>query len=344
MLGAVWAAAVPAVSGADAAAVLTVERVTVCGCSLPNFSLEDAWRQALELGFSGIEIAVFADNENEKADRYPWVVVDRLTADEKVRLQALAGRFRHVTTHLPYGAAMRPLARDPVIREKSRRELHRALDDSGFWRAQVATVHVMSEPGLAYAAVRAELIDLYRELGAHAATLGVRLAIETTRPYAVAEYLDLVRAIDRENVGATVDTGHISFYRDDLAVAATERETPEAVRRYNDLLLRIVTELGPKLFHLHVDEVRRVDWREHFVPGQGIVDWARLFGQLSRMRYRGLLAAEILYYDGATDTGLLRTRVFTQRTREGAPAAGLRATREFFAEVMRALPAAPSPK
>ncbi len=321
-------AAAPASPGAG---VLSLERVTVAGCGFPNFTFEAALLQARALGFAGVEIAVFPEKITAYGESYPWAVVDRLTADERVRLRALVRSFRHVTTHLPYGPELRPLAADPALREQSRRELHRALDDSAFWGAELANLHVLSEPGVAYADARPALIALYRELGDHAARLGLRLAIETTRPYRMADYLDLVKSVDHPHVGGTVDTGHMVFYRPELGVEGAARQTPAGIRRYNDLVAEFVAGLGPKLFHLHIDDLRAVDWREHFLPGEGIIDWPRLFTQLTQMDYRGVLAAEILYYSGAADTGPLQKRVFTEKTREGEPAAGLRRMREFLA-------------
>jgi sugar phosphate isomerase/epimerase len=309
-----------------------LDRVTVVGCSFPNYTLEGALTKAAELGFAGVELAVFQEKETTYGETYPWVVVERLDAAEKMRLRALLQGFRHVTTHLPYGTELRPIAADATIRERSRRELHRALDDSGFWGAELANIHVMSEPGVGYAAAKPQLVALYRELADHAARLGLRLAIETTRPYAVVDYLDLIRAIDRPNVGGTIDTGHMGFFRPELGVEGAARQTPAGRRRYNDLIAEFIGQLGPKLYHLHIDEVRAVDWREHFVPGTGIIDWPRLFRELADAHYGGLLAAEILYYDGAGDLGPDYKRVFTQRTRAGAPEQGLREMRAFLAQ------------
>lgn len=339
-LGAVNAGAAEEPAGKPASRGLALSQFTVAGCSLPNFSLEDALRKLHELSFAGVEIAVFIENKSKGGDTYPCAVVSELGEEEKRRLKALAQRFQHVSTHLPYGPEMRPIAADPAIRARSRRELHRAIEDSGFWGSRLANIHVLSEPGVGFAEAKVELVELYRELGDHAGRLGIRLAIEITPPYRMAEYLELVRAIDRENVGGSIDTGHMNFYRADLAVEGAARQTPEGVRRYNDMIVEFMTALGPKLYHLHVDDVRAADWREHFVPGAGILDWPRLLGQLARMDYRGLLAAEILYYEGATDTGLLQTRVFSMKTQDGAPAAGLRQMRKFFAKL---LPPEPRP-
>ncbi len=198
------------------------------------------------------------------------------------------------------------------LRAKSRREVLRSVDDSGFWGASVATVHVASEKDVSFADAKTELVDFYRELGERAAKHGVRLGIETTRPYKVAEYLELVESVGLENVGGTLDTGHMSFFADH-GVANSERGTPTGIRRYNDLIMEVARGLGSKLFHLHVHDVRARDWRDHYVPGTGIVDWRRLLGHLSDSGYSRLFAAEILYYDGPQEPGLRAARQFFEQ-------------------------------
>lgn len=326
--------AVFSAGAATAAPADRLDRLTVAGCSLPNHTLAEALERLHALGFAGVEIATFADNEKTNApDSAPWVVVDRLAPEEKRRLREAAGKFRHVSVHLPYGQTVRPLAPEAAVREATRRELRRALDDGAFLGARLANVHVLTEPGLAFAAALPELVRLYRELGDEAATRGMRLAIEITRPYTAADYLALIRAVAHPNVGGSIDTGHVHFFAE-LADARKQRQTPEAVRAYNDLLHDLVGQLGPKLFHVHLDDVRRVDWREHFVPGTGIIDWPRFFGALRAVDYRGLLVLELLYYVGADDTGASITRAFRERTPDGAAVAGLEAARAHLAPLI----------
>jgi sugar phosphate isomerase/epimerase len=292
---------------------LDISRFTVCGCSLTNLGFEGALRKILELGYSGIEIATFVEKDSPQGDTYPYAVVDRLSGTDRSRLRALVKQFRHVTTHLPYYPDFRPIVADRAVREKSRGELFRSIDDSGFWGASVATVHVVSEKNVPFAAAKADLVGLYRELGDRAAKHRMRLAIETTRPYTAAEYLALIDAVGRDNVGGTLDTGHMSFFASDLPFPKEERSNPAAIRSYNDLLLKIAKSLGPKLFHLHVHDVRASDWRDHFVPGSGIVDFPRLLKHLDDAGYAGLLAAEILYYDGPQFAGLQHTRRYFEK-------------------------------
>lgn len=322
--------------GPQLAAKGELSRLTVAGCSFPNTTLIEALAQAAALGFDGIEIATFADNAKPAnarvADRYPWVVIDELSDQEKTLLRAAVQKFRHVSVHLPYGPTLRPITPDPGTREASRRELRRALDDGAFLGASVANIHVLTETGMDFETALPELVALYRELGDYAQVRGMRLAIEITRPYTAAEYLRMIETIAHPNVGGAIDTGHVHFFAE-LAAARKARHEPASIRAYNDLLTDLVQKLGPKLFHVHLDDVRRVDWREHFVPGTGIIDWPRFFRELETVSYSGLLVLELLYYVGAADTTNLM-RAFTQRTPDGAAAAGLRASRDYLEGVI----------
>lgn len=321
-------AVLSALAAAVSAAGPLRERLTVAGCSLPNHSLSEAIAQVKALGFAGVEIATFADNEKlNPPDSAPWVVLDQLSAAEKAQLKAAVAGFRHVSVHLPYGKAMLPIAADAAVRAASRRELQRAIDDGAFLGAHLANIHILTEAGLSFDAALPQLVQLYREIGDYAQARGLRLAIEITRPYTAAQYLRLVREVAHPNVGGCIDTGHVHFF-EELAPARRTRQTPESVRAYNDLLADLVRQLGPRLFHLHLDDVRRVDWREHFVPGTGIIDWPRLFRELDAVHYSGLFVLELLYYVGAEDAGANLTRAFTQRTPDGAAPAGLRAARD----------------
>src|SRR4051812_45171316 len=65
------------------------DRFTVAGCSLPNQPLPDVLAAVKAMEFAGVEIATFADNAKTNApDTSPWVVVDELSAEEKVKLKA----------------------------------------------------------------------------------------------------------------------------------------------------------------------------------------------------------------------------------------------------------------
>jgi sugar phosphate isomerase/epimerase len=118
------------------------------------------------------------------------------------------------------------------------------------------------------------------------------------------------------HVGGAVDTGHTRSYRADIGVGDSDRGTPQAAKRYNDVMMQKVEGLGSKLFHFHVHDVRPADWREHRTLGTGLVDWQRLLGYLGRTGYKGMFAIEL---------------------EEAPPVEHLRRSREVFDEWLRKL-------
>jgi sugar phosphate isomerase/epimerase len=282
-------AALPASAAPNS--VLRLSQLTASTASLSGMDFAGALRQIREMGFGGVEILTFTGAKHS-AGPIPGAVVSQLGAEEKRRLRAAVGRFEHVSTHLPFHG-LRPVARDPGIRKSTLDLLHTAIDDSGFWGATVATLHVAPEPGVTYDQLWPDLLSVFRELGDHAAKYHLRLGIETGAPDTVKQYLALIRDINHEFVGGTVDTGHTRGYTKDIGIAEDDRATPHGARRYNDVLMQKVEGLGLKLFHFHVDDVRPPDWREHRTLGTGLVEWTRLLAYVSRTGYRGMFAAEL---------------------------------------------------
>lgn len=307
--------AVPALlsaATAASAAALHISQLGSSTASLAGFSFEGALEKLRDLGFDGVEISTYT-GASHSAGLFPGAIVADLPDKDKPRLQAAVRKFRLVSTHLPH-RGMRMFAADPAIRKASVDLVHRAIDDSGFWGASVGTLHAAQEPGVAEEKLWADMLAVFRELGDHAAKYNLRLGIETGYPNTVAGYLRLIREIDHRYVGATVDTGHIKSYRQDIGIADSERETTRGARRYNDVLLEIVQELGAKLFHFHVDDVRPADWRDHRKLGTGLVDWVRLLQRVSKIGYQGAFAIEL---------------------EESPPVQALVESRAFFADVLR---------
>jgi len=290
--------------------VLEIGQLSASTASLSGMTFEQSLAKIRELGFGGVDIITSVGNKHSIGP-IPGAVVAEMSEEERRRCRAAVGRFKHVSTHLPF-VGLRPLAADPALRKAARDQLHRAIDDSGFWGASVAAVHAPSEPGKTYAELRGELIDLFHELGEHAAKVKLRLGIETMQPNRIKDYLALIRDVNHDFVGGLVDVGHIGYYRADLQVADADRATPKGVRRYNDLLLEVVQELGPKLLHFHVHDVRPSDWRDHRTIGSGLIDWARLLGYLSKIGYPGALVIEL--EESPPIDALVESRLFFERT------------------------------
>jgi len=271
--------------------VLSIPQLTLATASLAGFTLENCFKEIARLKFGGVEI--FADlGRRHSLGELPGAIVDRLTPSEKKTLRRLAGKFRFVTTHLPFHE-MRPVDTNPAVREPSIAAIERGIRDSGWWGASVGVLHVAREELADYRPVWTNLIETYRRFGDLAAKHKLRLGIETGWPETVDDYLTLIKEIDHDHVGGTVDTGHTRTYRRDIQLADTQLNSDKGRKRYNDVLMRKVEGLGPKLFHFHVDDVRATDWREHRTLGRGIVDWQRLLRHLENVGYRGSFAMEL---------------------------------------------------
>jgi sugar phosphate isomerase/epimerase len=281
----------PYLQTAGAAAAVEISQLTSSTASLSGLTFEEALKMIRKLGFSGVEILTFADGKHSVGP-LPGVEVSLLTGPEKEHLRAEVGRLEHVSTHLPF-YGMRPGATDPAVQQATYDRLHRAVDDSAYWGATMVTAHAASEPGASFEQIKPQLVSFFRGLGDHAAKYKMRLGIETGYPSTVKDYLSLIRDIDHDFVGGTIDTGHERAYRMDIGIDDSERATEKGARRYNDVLMEIVKGLGPKLFHFHVDDVRPSDWRDHRTLGSGLVDWTRLLGYLSQVNYRGMFAIEL---------------------------------------------------
>ncbi len=282
--------------------------------SCAGMTFPEALQTVRQLGFAGFEILTFIGAKHSLGP-IPGVVVSRLDKREAQRLQSEVRKFRHVSTHLPFHG-LRPVSMDPGVRQAALQDIHRAIDDSAFWGAAMATLHHAGDPNVPLQKIWNEACSVYRELGDHAAKYNLRLGIETGAPNTVQEYLALIRDIDHDFVGGTVDTGHTRAYRQDIKIDDSERATPKGARRYNEVLMQKVEGLGPKLFHFHVDDVRPADWREHRTLGSGLVDWPRLLGYLSGTGYTGTFAIEL---------------------EESPPVAALQQSWKFYEECIREL-------
>lgn len=138
---------------------------------------------------------------------------------------------------------------------------------------------------------RAVAVETLRELADSALHLGVRMAVENGGQCpGVRSFLSLLDELDHSNIGATLDTGHLT-----QLLTPGEQCTADAVRRYNELLLSLAAELTHrgKLFHVHLNDVHAGDFGDHYAPGTGVVDFPALFSLLQDSEYGGLLAIEM---------------------------------------------------
>ena len=132
----------------------------------------------------------------------------------------------------------------------------------------VTGTRTANERDAAIAAVTRNLVPVLD----HARASGVRLAIEPLNRFetslfnTVAQTLELVRAVDRPELGLLLDTFHMNI---------EERSQPAAIRA-----------AGSSLFHLHACG------NDRGAPGGDGIDWPGIRDALGEIGYRGAISIE----------------------------------------------------
>lgn len=116
-------------------------------------------------------------------------------------------------------------------------------------------------------------------LAALAEKLGIKLAVENMTGKRrvgsdTSELTELVSKINNSHLGLCLDTGH-AF-----------------VGKENVDLSKDVFECGKNLIALHIQDTDGKKDR-HWLPGQGIIDWAQFMKDLASIDYQGVLTLEI---------------------------------------------------
>ena len=244
------------------------------------------------LGFQTIELHPMG-SPDARPGMPPGFEFDRMTDEDKERLKAALQPFRYVSTHLPWVDTPYFSPFGPS-HEYGVRRIETALQASAFVGAEVANLHVQRSAHIGLEDAWPMLVRTFHRWGDMARDLGLRLAIETGYPESVREFVKLVRDVDHDHVGATIDVGHQKNYAELTArVKPEDKATPEGIRAYNDVTLQIIDELGAKTFHMHVHDIEPETWAEHKPLVHGFVDYPRLIAKLRDIDYQGLLVFEI---------------------------------------------------
>ena len=244
------------------------------------------------LGFQTIELHPMGSPE-ARPGMPPGFEFESISDAEKRRIKESLIPFRYLSTHLPwvdtpYFSPFAPSHEYGVSR------IDTALEATAFLGAELANIHVQRSAHISLEDAWPMLIDSFRRWGGIAQDLGFRLAIETGYPASVKDFVRLIREVDHDYVGATIDVGHQKSYAELVArVKPEDKGTPEGILAYNDVTHEIIDQLGSKVFHMHVHDIEPETWDEHKPLVHGFVDYPRLLAKLRKINYQGLLVFEI---------------------------------------------------
>lgn len=128
-----------------------------------------------------------------------------------------------------------------------------------------------------------------RRVGDHAATLGIRVGLETHPPLITnADVgLETMRRVDHKNVGINFDTANMYYYTEGIDAAAELERMIEHV------------------VHVHLKD-SRMGFKDWFFPaiGEGTIPLARMFATLNAAGYDGPYSLEIEGVEGEGEQSL----------------------------------------
>ena len=253
--------------------------MTAWGCC----SLSEALARSAECGLKTVE----AHFINLSAESGRFYCAD-LDAVDWQRVEEALTPFDHFTVHAPQ-SNITPVASNPIVREESLWQIKDSIVGAGRLGAGTVVVHKRINPEREARCLQdPHAIDVFRGLGDYATEHGTTIGVENAAKSSQ-EYIDFVRGIDHPAVGANVDIGHIAcFTCFDRSQPATEHD----IERYNREITSVLKGLNEKILSIHLHDVLPGDWRDHQIPGKGLIDFPNVIRCLREMEYSGTAILE----------------------------------------------------
>jgi len=260
--------------------------ISATGC-FAGYELFDALSNAYELGFQSV--AVFPQGPAEHSlGELPKLQFYNADDTHRGHIKEALHKFKHILIHQAWDD-----------------QWHRWIDCAEFVGAKIVTVHAgtrkPSEPQEQFLERRVRFL---RPIVDHAQNKGIKIGVENEGGK-YEDYVSLLHATPHPAVGATIDAGHCAYFDEVESIGNID----ERVKRLNDVICRLVRELGERVCHFHIHNVRRYEavdftripdpyWKpgslidHRSVPG-GEIDFPRLFVALKEIGYTGMFELEL---------------------------------------------------
>lgn len=224
-------------------------------------------------------------------------VVGRNDPERGVRYAPLVERARTLgvdiwSVHLPFGTNWDVSSLDAEVREYAIAGCVEIMERGVTWGALKAILHPSYEP--IPDAERSDRVKLCAEslhtLAEEADRIGIQIAVECLPRTCLGntgdEILTLLEA--HPSLGVCCDVNHLLH------------ETPE----------EFIAKVGSRIVTLHISDYDAVDER-HWLPGEGVIDWAAVVRELVRAGYQGPWMYEVVRSKPGDETPLTPERLMT---------------------------------
>lgn len=240
---------------------------------LYQYDLKDAIPLIAGLGFDGVDLW----------GGRPHIYRQDYTREELAELRKyIAGHGLEVASLMPafYRYPHSLSSPNPKIRRDSIHYMRESIENA----AVLGTKTVLVVPDLSlYGQSRQDsfqrLVDSIDEISTFAMQFELMLGIEvlyadeTDLVDSSDAALEIIRRLDRPNLGVVVDTGTLNL----------SKESPE----------EMLKKLDGCLLQIHVNDNHGVEKQENLIPGEGNYDFAGLIRTLKAWKYSGYLSAEL---------------------------------------------------
>lgn len=248
------------------------ERVSLGMPSLAGYELFSALGKAKELGFQSVMSLPGGPNTRHSLGEFPTFGFYEESLQYREQLKNILKSFKFISIHQAWDM-----------------DWKRWFDCADYFGAKIVTAHL---PNLGTVLQpddrRQKQITYFREMGDYARGEGIRIGVENSGG-GYDEYVGLIKSIDHPAVGATIDVGHCAYFTEVSSIADLGKRS----KTVNQVLCRLVEDLGEKLYHFHVHNVRKDDWRDHRSVAEGVIDFRHLFAVLKNVGYSGLFDIEL---------------------------------------------------
>lgn len=253
-----------------------------------RFSIFEAVRRIADAGYEGVEILADAPHlfppafSDSDADRLATLLGETGLKPASINANTAAGYYGRAF----WEPLFEPSLANPVETERRWRMdyTRRCIELAA--RFDCSSVSITSGrmvPGITPEASMELLKESLRELLPTAESHAVRLGVEYEPGLLIERCRDLAALLDELDspfLGANLDLGHSRVLGED----------PETV----------LQALRGRVFHVHLEDIAG-GRHYHLIPGEGDMDFERLFRLLERHRYDGFVTIELYTYPQCPD-------------------------------------------
>lgn len=243
------------------------EQIALGMPSLAGYEIFSALEKAKELGFQSIMSFPGGPNTRHSLGEFPTLNFYEGSTQHLEMVKNMLSGFKHISIHQAWDDNWEAW-----------------IDCAHYFGAKIVTVH----PPAGSPQSKQELIAYFRRIGDYALSKGIRVGIENVGGE-YDDYVCLIKSVDHPAVGATIDVGHCAYFTQVRAV----ENIHERIAALNEILHKLVCDMGEKLYHFHLHNVRKTDWRDHRSVTNGVIDFPSLFAVAKGIGYSGMFDIEL---------------------------------------------------